>query len=294
MSSNVLANSLSAWIRASVLGLVWAVTLSGVASAQPPEQSPYEQIQALDRRSVELLKNLSKHGEAQSLAQQALDIAERSSGADSAEVAQRLDNLAFTIRIQHRYDEAQPLLVRALSIREKVFGSDSPDLCQSLTNVAVLHELKKELTAAQRFLSRCLSLQERAFGADHPSVGHTLHMLAKLYRQAGRREEAEELGYRAVEILGPEHPAMVIAAYESGERERDRTFFGQFSDYHWTGLRIDLDGAPQRMTLLGEATFNNGLWTPFEVGFVREEGTWKVNRFLTRPVYWKLHPSSPQ
>ena len=85
MSSNVLANSLSACIRASVLGLVWTVTLSGVASAQPPEQSPYEQIQALDRRSVELLKNLSKHGEAQSLAQQALDIAERSSGADSAE-----------------------------------------------------------------------------------------------------------------------------------------------------------------------------------------------------------------
>jgi len=49
-------------------------------------------------------------------------------------------------------------------------------------------------------------LRERAFGADHPSVGHTLHMLAKLYRQAGRREEADELANRAVEILGREHP----------------------------------------------------------------------------------------
>ena len=79
------------------------------------------EIQALDRRSVELLKNPSKHGEAQSLAQQALDIAERSSGPDSVVVAQRLDNLAFTMRIQHRYDEAEPLLVRALSIREQAF-----------------------------------------------------------------------------------------------------------------------------------------------------------------------------
>jgi tetratricopeptide (TPR) repeat protein len=285
--SDVLTSKLSTCIyRAGILALLAAVVLSSVATAQPHEQSADEEIEALDRRSVELLKNLTKQGEAQSLAKQALEIAERSSGGDSAVVAQRLDHLAFTVRIQHRYAEAEPLLQRALSIREKLFGSDSPDLCQSLTNVAVLHELKNELFAAQRSLSRCLSLLERAFGADHPSVGHTLHMLAKLYRQAGRQEEADELANRAVEILGPEHPAMVIAAYQSGKRERDRTFFGQFSDYHWTGLRVDLDGAPQRMTLLGEATFNNGLWTPFEVGLVQEEGTWKVNRFLSRPIHW--------
>ena len=295
MSRNVLANSLGARIcRAGMLAVVCAVALSSIAAAQPREQSADEQIQALDRRTVGLLKNLSKHGEAQSLAQKALDIAERSSGRDNAVVAQRLDNLAFTIRIQHRYDEAEPLVIRALSIREKLFGSESPDLCQSLTNVAVLHEIKRELAAAQRSLSRCLSLRERAFGADHPTVGHTLHMLAKLYQQVGRTEEAEELRNRAVEILGPEHPAMLIAAYESGERERDRTFFGQISDYRWTGLRIDLEGAPQRMTFLGEATFNNGLWTAFEVGLVLEDGTWKVSGILSLPVYWKLLSSSPQ
>ena len=48
------------------------------------------------------------------------------------------------------------------------------------------------------------------------------------------------------------------------------------------------------MTLLGEATFNNGLWTLFEVGLVREEGTWKVNRFLSLPVHWRSLPSSPR
>jgi tetratricopeptide (TPR) repeat protein len=295
MSCNVSTSNLSArmW-RASVFAVVCAVASSSVANSQQRGQSAEEEIQALDRRGVALLKDLSKHGEAQSLAQQALVIAERSSGRDSVVVAQRLDNLAFTIRIQHRYDEAEPLLVRALSIRELVFGSDSPDLCQSLTNVAVLHEIKGELAAAQRSLARCLSLRERAFGADHPAVGHTLHMLAKLYQQAGRPEEAEEMRNRAVEILGPEHPAMVIAAYENGKRERDRTFFGQFSDYRWTGLRIDPDGIPQSMTLLGEATFNNGLWTLFEVGLVRADGMWKVRGILSLPVHWKLLPSSPQ
>ena len=240
------------------------------------------------------MKNLSKHGEAQSLAQKALDIAERASGSDSAVVAQRLDNLAFTIRIQYRYGEAEPLLVRALSIREKLFGGESPDLCQSLTNVAVAQELKRELVAAQRSLSRCLSLRERAFGVDHPTVGHTLHMLAKLYRQAGRSEEAEELSRRAIEILGTEHPAVAITDYESGRRERDQTFFGQFSDYRWTGLRVDVDDDPQRMTLLGEATFNNGLWNLFEVEFVRSEGVWKVTSLLPLPVYWKVLAASPQ
>jgi tetratricopeptide (TPR) repeat protein len=227
MSCNFSTHNLSAGMwRAAVLAVVCAVVLSSAANSQLREQSADEEIQALDRRGVALLKNLGKHGEAQSLAQQALLIAERSSGRDSVVVAQRLDNLAFTIRIQHRYDEAEPLLVRALSIREQAFGSDSHDLCQSLTNVAVLHEIRGELAAAQRSLARCLSLRERAFGAVHPAVGHTLHMLAKLYRQAGRPEEAEEMRDRAVEILGPEHPAMSIAAYENGKRERDRTFFG--------------------------------------------------------------------
>jgi hypothetical protein len=119
-----------------------------------------------------------------------------------------------------------------------------------------------------------------AFGVDHPAVGHTLHMLAKLYRQAGRSAEAEELSRRAMEILGPEHPAVVLADYESGKRARDHTFFGQFSEYRWTGLRMDAGDNPQRMTLLGEATFNNGLWNLFEVGFTRKDGVWKVTGFL--------------
>lgn len=255
------------------------------------KKSVEEEIQALDRHIVELLKNnLKKHGEAQSFAQQALDIAERAFGGESAVVAQRLDNLAFTIRIQHRYDEAKPLVDRALAIREKLFGSDSPDLCQSLTNVAVLHDLKGELTAAQNFLARCRSLRERAVGADHPTVGHTLFMLAKLYRQAGSSKEADELGNRALQILGTEHPAVVIAEYQSGKRERDKTFLGQLNEYRWTGLPIGPEGATKQMTLLGEATFNNGLWTLFEVELARDLGVWKVNRLLSVPIHWKLLP----
>jgi type II secretory pathway component PulJ len=99
MSCNVSTSNLSArmW-RAGVFAVVCAVA-SSVANSQQRGQSAEEEIQALDRRGVALLKDLSKHGEAQSLAQQALVIAERSSGRDSVVVAQRLDNMAFTIRI---------------------------------------------------------------------------------------------------------------------------------------------------------------------------------------------------
>ena len=288
MVHSVLARSITDACRVCVLAIVAALSVCSGATGQPPEQSADDEIRALDRRSVELLGHLNKHGEAQSLAQKALDIAERASGSASALVAQRLDNLGFTIRIQYRYGEAEALLVRALSIREKLFGADSPDLCQSLTNVGVIQELKRELAAAQHSLSRCLSLRERAFGVDHPTVGHTLHMLAMLYRQAGRSAEAEELSGRAMEILGPEHPALVLAEYESGKRARDHTFFGQFSDYRWTGLRVDAGDDPQRMTLLGEATFNNGLWNLFEVAFARKDGVWKVTGFLPLRIYWKV------
>jgi len=266
------------------------IIVSTIAAAQPRERSVDQEIEALDHRTVELLKNPKAHGEAQTLAQKALEVAESGTGKHSAIVAQRLDNLAFIIRIQHRYDEAEPFQLRALSIREELFGPDSPDLCQSLTNLAVLHELKNDLTEAQLSLTRCLTLQERAFGADHPAVGHTLYMLAKIYQQARRAQEADELRSRAEEILGPGHPAMLIALYENGKRARDKTFFGQISDYHWTGMRLDSDASPTRLIVLGEATFNNELWNPFEAVMVLEDGTWKTKSIRSLSVYWKVRP----
>lgn len=278
-------------IRVCIAGAITAVStiiITTIAVAQAHDRSVDEEIEALDRSAVELLKNPNELGEAQGLAHKALEVAESGTGKDSAIVAQRLDNLAFTIRLQHRYDEAQPFLLRALSIREKVFGYDSPDLCQSLTNLAVLHELKNEFPEAQRALTRCLTLQERAFGADHPAVGHTLCMLAKIYQQAGRAQEADELRNRAEEILGPNHPATLIAAYESGKRARDKTFFGQISDYHWTGMRLDNDVTPTRLILLGEATFNNGLWNLFETIMDLEGDSWKLTSIRPLSVYWKV------
>ena len=51
---------------------------------------------------------------------------------------------------------------------------------------------------------------------------------------------------------------------------------------------MDSDAAPQRLTLLGEATFNNGLWNPFEIDMVVESGTWKMKWIRTLPVHWKV------
>ena len=270
------------------VALLSTIALANLAVAQSNELSAQESIASLDRRIVELLKNLTKHDEAEGLARKALEIAESTAGRDSPIVAQRLDNLAFTIRVQHRYREAEPLLLRALSIRENLFGADSPDLCQSLTNIAVLQEIEGELIAAQRSLLRCLRLQERAFAPEHPTIGHTIFMLAKLYEQAGQPQEAEELRRRGEKILGPDHPAKHIAAYNTGLRQRDKTFFGQMSEYRWTGLRMHSDASPQRLILLGEATFNNGLWNLFEVEMVLEDGAWRIKGLLPLPIYWKV------
>ena len=42
------------------------------------------------------------------------------------------------------------------------------------------------------------------------------------------------------------------------------------------------------MTLLGEATHNNGLWHPFEAEMARDDrGKWKMRAIRTLPLYWK-------
>ena len=146
-----------------------------------------------------------------------------------------------------------------------------------------------ELAESKKLISRCLAIRETAYGPDHPLVAHTLHELAKLYLQSGQSEEAEELSNRAIEILGPDHPAAHLAELRRGERQQDlgRTFLGQIGEYRWTGSWVHEEVERTTLTLCGEATFNNGLWHPFLIKMVQEDGAWRMSAILPVPMYWR-------
>src|SRR5262245_19503520 len=261
----------------------------------------------LDRRVVELIRT-GKKAEASLVAQQAVELAEQQLGSVHPGVAQRLDNLAVTYRIQGKFAEAEPPLRRALEMREQIFGKDDPDICQSLLNLAVLYEAQSRLSDVESLLMRSINIREHAFGAQHPAVGQTLHDLAKLYKQQGRVDEARSSNERAIAIFGPAHPAAIMMLIQDGEYEKaaqlhgltnlpagdraaaekamGRTFFGQVDNLRWTAFRMDRDNDPQLIVLQGEATHRNDIWQLFEVDMVPADGGWKMRGLRVLPLAW--------
>jgi CHAT domain-containing protein len=162
----------------------------------------------LSTESIRLYR-AGKYGEAQPLAELALEIHEKVHGPDHPDVFASLNNLAALYQAKGSYEKAEPLYRRALVIVEKVAGPEHPDVANSLINLAVLYRTKGDYTKAEALLRRALAILEKAVGPNHPNVATALNNLAVLYRYMGVYPKAEPLLQRALAIwektLGPEH-----------------------------------------------------------------------------------------
>ncbi|MBI4463095.1 MAG: tetratricopeptide repeat protein [Acidobacteria bacterium] len=97
-----------------------------------------------------LYRTEGRHGEAERINRQALDIWEGAlEHREDKDVVTALDNLAEIYHAEQRYSEAEPLHKRALAIREKVLGSEHPDVASSLEHYgSLLHEMERHEEAS--------------------------------------------------------------------------------------------------------------------------------------------------
>ena len=162
---------------------------------------------------------LTLHGrgnyvEAAIIAQQALDLAEKSWGPDHPNVAAALRSLADAVGAQNRFAQAEPLYKRSLAIREKALGPDHPDVANSLSGLAELYYNQGQRMQAELALKRVVAILEKALGSDHPDVAASRINLAALYNNQGQFAQAESLYKRALPILeknlGSDHPNVAI------------------------------------------------------------------------------------
>ncbi len=237
-----------------------------------------------------------------------LAIQEKALGPDQEKVLAVQDKLGMLYRIEHRYGEAETFLRKSLVSREQTSGPHQDDICQSLDKLAALHQSQDRFNDAEPEIKRCLAARERMLGPNHPDVGQSLHELARLYRSEGRRTEAEPIYRRGVALLGANHPEAILAAIRAGEYDKaagamrlnirgdDRealigavrkTFFGQVTDLRWSGYRSNIVGASGSLTIEGEATHGNGLWQPFAVQMMRENGEWKLGEMALLGLAWR-------
>ncbi len=159
-----------------------------------------------------LLRHTSRHGEAEPLMRQALEIAEAAFGKHDLFTATCLNNLAMLLRDTNRIDEAEPMLRRALGTVEAAFGKQHPKVAAFLNNLAFLLQDTKRNEEAEPKLRQALEIDEVVSGEQHPNVAICLNNLATLLIDTNRAEEAEPMLRRALKIdeaaFGEQHPNM--------------------------------------------------------------------------------------
>jgi CHAT domain-containing protein len=152
----------------------------------------------------------AKYDEARPLAEQVLELREKTLGSEHPDVARALFNLAHLYQDKGDYSKAEPLYQRALAIREKVLGAEHLDVATTLNQLAILYRARRDYAKAEPLYQRALAIREKVLGAEHPDVANSLNNLANLYNDKRDFAKAEPLYLRALatreKVLGAEHP----------------------------------------------------------------------------------------
>jgi TonB family protein len=161
-----------------------------------------------------LKQDAGAYSEAEELFRRALEIGERSVGADNPALIPALTSLASACVMCGKLDDAQQLAVRAVAISERGLAEHEPDVAFLINDLARLCLKQSAHAVAEPLLLRLLEMK-RSKGEDHPEVGTVLASLATVRHALGRHESAEQLWRRVLEIrdrtLAPNHFSLAIA-----------------------------------------------------------------------------------
>jgi serine/threonine-protein kinase len=135
--------------------------------------------------------NLGRYAEAESLANQALELVTREFGDEHQSVAEALVQLGAAFRSGGQYDSAHAALDRARGIQERVLGPDALELSTTLVALAGIDVYLGDLDAAERRTREALTLSERHLGPNAAATLNRLSSLASILRFQARYTEAE-------------------------------------------------------------------------------------------------------
>lgn len=100
-----------------------------------------------------------------------------------------------------KYDEAIKTAERLLAIKEKERGAPGPELSKLLLLMGGLYRAMSDFDKSEISYKRALAIRENALGPNHPMVAATLERYACLMRRRNRKDVADDLWARALDIL---------------------------------------------------------------------------------------------
>ena len=198
-------------------GLILIVPLAAMrpqAASDPPASgaaietaATYAQLDALGER----LLGTRDYALAARAYRRSLDLREKAFGADHAEYAAGLLNLARVLRRQGS-PEAAPLFAQALPILERT-GAAPAQMAETLHQAAMQAASRKDYTAAAALLDRALEALQAAGREASPEAAGVLLAQGLVEEKMGRREDAEA-NYRRAQAVAAEGSAELALALE--------------------------------------------------------------------------------
>lgn len=145
--------------------------------------------------------NLGQIAPGEKLIRAALDTRRAHLGAEHADVAASLYDLAEVLQQRGEYAEAQSHTRESLAVRHTVYGAGSTEVAESLDQLAMGLLLQGDFDAAEQAGLEALSAREQLFGAQSAETADTLLTLASIASNGkGDFESAEELAQRAYDL----------------------------------------------------------------------------------------------
>jgi len=225
--------------------------------------------------------------ETRDYAERALSIKETILGADHAEVAESLNNVAVISFFLGDYEAARSPWERALAIRERTLGPDHKDVAQSLNNLANLLQTVGDLDGARALYERALAIREKTLGPEDRYVAQSLNNLGWVLGDHGDYIAARAAFERALAIreksLGPDHPkvgsslnALASILWKTGDRDRARELFERALEVWKAALGEDHPYVATSMNNLGWLLMNAGEYADAKPLFEGAVSIWKV------------------
>ena len=155
-----------------------------------------------------------KLAEAETQAQQALEMRRSKLPADDLQIAANCELLARIYRALAQYPdrrlrEVDGLYLEALRIVEKQQGESHPEVTRLLLELAAHRRQHRRYREAEPLINRALELRQQTLGEQDTQVADTLDILGGLYEEQGRSLPAGKAYSQALAIwearLGPDH-----------------------------------------------------------------------------------------
>jgi tetratricopeptide (TPR) repeat protein len=190
-------------------------------------------------------------GEAEECFRRALEIGDRTFGAENPDLVILLNDLTRLYLKQSAYASAEPLLLRLLDLKRSK-GEDHPEVGTVLASLATVRQALGMHESAEQLWRRVLDIRERTLAPNHFSTASALEHLGDACAARGKIREALSAFQRALTIrektLGNEHPSLRVA------RERIADLQLQASDDMLDTSVGDTPSTPDRYRLLSGST----------------------------------------